>query len=604
MKLRAMPNGDAYGVRYQCVFGGLDSRLSAGDGAVSAMENLSADHYPLLAPRPGRYKVAELEKPNGMGAGDALFWVDGTRFYYDGQEKGTVSDSPKRFTAMNHWVVIWPDKLCYNTATGEFGPLEAEVTVDGAVRSAIFCSSAAPGGISSQNNCLRLDGAGAEGIFRPGDGVTISGCTARPENNVTLVVKEVAGTALYFYDNSFALETQGVYTVGEAGLKAGTWNFLWEERGYNLTLETDLAAGDVIGWDGSTAQAQTGGDVLRLNWDSGAFGDGWIEFALRERDYAEPGAVTVKRAVPDLEHVCQSGNRLWGVKDSAVYCSALGDPRVWNNYEGTATGCWSVETGSAGPFTGAVAYGGYPLLFKEDRIYRVYGTKPMNFQLMDTQTLGCESGSGKSFAVAGQTLYYKSPAGFAAYAGGVPVLVDDALGIQRRHGAVAGTDGRKYYVSVAEKAGQSLYVYDTVLGVWHREDGAEVLDFAWWDGELFMLCADGAIWQCGRVRTVKGEPEGFLKSYAEFADLYGGTVGRKAVRRLYFRVEAEKELTLSVSYDGRDWEPVSTVTRAKKGIQTLQLVPRRCDSLRIRLDGVGPWKVWAMGIEYYAGTPR
>lgn len=600
MKLRSIPHGDAYGVRYQCVFGGLDSRLSAADGAISAMENMSADHYPLLAPRPARYKLRTLAAPNGLGAGDALFWVDGTDFYYDGEVKGTVSDSPKRFTAMNRWVVIWPDKLAYNAATGEFGPLEAEASVDGEVQSAIFCSSAAPGGISSQNNCLRLDGVTVQGLFRPGDGLTVSGCTAHPENNRTLVVREVVGTALYFYDNSFALDTRGVYTAGEEGLAPGCWNFQWKGQGYNLTLETALTAGETIVFDGENLTAGDG----KLQWDSGAFGDGWIEFVIEELDYAEPGAVTVKRAVPDLDHVCQSGNRLWGVKDSAVYCSALGDPRVWNDFEGTATGCWSVETGSAGPFTGAVAYGGYPLLFKEDRIYRVYGTKPMNFQLMDTQTLGCESGSGKSFAVAGQTLYYKSPAGFAAYAGGVPVLMDDALGIHRRHTAVAGTDGRKYYVSVAETEGHALYVYDTVLGIWHREDASEVLDFAWCNGELYMLCADGTLWQCGRVRTVQGEPEGFVQSFVEFADLYGGTVGRKAIRRLYFRVETDKTLTLSVSYDGRPWETVSTVTRVKKGIQTLQLIPRRCDSLRIRLEGYGDWKVWAMGTEYYSGTTR
>ena len=520
MKLRSIPNGDAYGIAYQCVFGGLDGRFSAADGAIAAMENMSADCYPLLAPRDSRYKLRTLTKPNGMGAGDALFWADGTAFYYDGEVKGAVSDSPKRFYTINRWVTIWPDKLFYNAATDEFGSLEAEVTAAGQ-----FCSREAPGGISSEANCLVLEGTALSALFRPGDGVTISGCTECPENDLTLVVRQVEEDALYFYDNSFTL--------------------------------------------------------------------------------CESGSVTVRREVPDLDHLCQSGNRLWGVKDSAVYCSALGDPRVWHNYDGTATGCWSVEAGSAGAFTGAVAYGGYPLLFKEDRIYRVYGTKPANFQLMDTQTLGCEAGSEKSFAVVGQTLYYKSPAGFAAYAGGVPVLMDDVLGLLRRQNAVAGTDGRKYYVSVTEPEGQSFYVYDAVLGLWHREDDARVTDFAWCDGALYMLCADGAIWQCGRVRTAAGEPEGLVKSSVEFADFYGNTFSRKAIRRLYFRAETDESLTLSVSYDGRPWETVAAVTHGKKGnIQTLQLVPRRCDSLRVKLEGVGPWKIWAMGREYYAGSTR
>lgn len=602
MKLRSIPHGDAYGIGYQCVFGGLDRRLSAADGAVAAMENMSADHYPLLAPRSGRYKLRTLAAPNGMGAGDKLFWVDGTKFYYDGKVKGKVSNSPKRFTTMNHWVVIWPDKLCYNTATDIFSSLETRVTSSWG----LFCSDPAPGGISSEANCLQLDGVTVEGPFQAGEAVTISGCTLHPENNQTLVIREVGDNALYFYDNTFAMDETRLYTVTGEGLAAGKYGCEIDGASYVLVVNPAMSEGDTILWRNSgTFTATIDGISQTMDWYYGDDAAGHIEFGdSQTTSFLENGAVTVSRTVPDLDHVCQSGNRLWGVKDSSVYCSALGDPRVWNNYDGTATGCWSVEAGSAGPFTGAVAYGGYPLLFKEDRIYRVYGTKPANFQLMDTQTLGCETGSEKSFAVVGQTLYYRSPAGFVAYAGGVPVLMDDALGIDRRYNAVAGTDGRKYYVSVTEPEGRSLYVYDTVLGLWHREDASEVMDFVWCDGELYMLCADGTIWQCGRIRTPAGAAEGTVSSTVEFADFYGNTVARKAIRRLYFRVETDKSLTLSVSYDGGPWQTVSTVTRAQKGIQTLQLIPRRCDSLRVKLEGVGPWKVWAMGKEYYAGSTR
>jgi len=600
MKLRSLPKGDAYGIRYQCVFGGLDSRLSAADGAISAMENMSADHYPLLAPRRSRYKVQSLVTPNGMGAADALFWVDGTDFCYDGAVRGQVSDSPKRFTTMNNQIVIWPDKLCYNTATGEFTSLEAELT-----GTAWFGSRSAPGGISSENNCLRMPGLSAEGPFSPGEAVTISGCTLHPENNLTLVIREVENGALYFYDNSFVMDETRLYTVTGEGLAQGEYNCTIDDADYVVLIYPAMSSGDTILWrNNGTFTANIDGVETPLEWYPGSDAPGRIEFGEPQIiDFSEE-EVTLRRAVPDLEHVCQSGNRLWGVKGSSVYCCALGNPMVWYNYDGTATGCWSVETGSSGPFTGAVAYGGYPLLFKEDRIYRVYGTKPANFQLLDTQTLGCESGSGKSFAVAGQTLYYRSPAGFVGYAGGVPSLVDDALGLCSRRDAVAGTDGRKYYVSVEETDGASLYVYDTVVGLWHREDSARVMDFAWCNGELYMLCADGVIWQCGRIRIPQGEEEGAFYSCVEFADLYGGTVGRKAIRRLYFRAETDKTLSLSVSYDGGAWETISTITRAKKGIQTLQLIPRRCDSLRLKLEGNGPWKIWAMGVECYAGTPR
>lgn len=601
MKRMRSNGGDAYGRSYQAVFGGLNENLAAQDGELCAMKNMSGDHYPLLSPRGQRYKTRTLGKPHGLSAQDRLCWVDGTDFYYDGQVKGQVSDSDKRLYFLNSWVVIWPDKKYYNTATGEFGSLEAEVVLSGAE----LCSAVSPGGISDTANCLRAAGAGFAGLFRPNEAVTISGCTGHPENNRTLVVREVEASALYFYDESFTLDTQVAYTAGRDGLAAGEYNFEYDDWYYNFELDVDLNPGDKLIYGGGlTVTALVNGESQTVYLTRGAYAQEWLEFQEEWVDYAEQGSVTIRRTVPDMDHLCECDNRLWGVKNSTVYGSYLGDPRIWYNFEGTATGCWSVEVGSGGAFTGAVSYGGYPLLFKEDHIYRVYGTKPANFQLMDTQTLGCEQGSHKSFAVVGQTLYYKSRSGIVAYSGGIPSLVDSALGVSRRKNAVAGSDGRKYYVSLSGDDGYSLYVYDTVLGLWHREDESRALDFAWCGGDLYMLKEDGSLWQCGRIRTPDGEAEAPVESEVVFADFYAGAVERKSLRRLYFRVQTSGRLTLSVAYDGGAWQEVGSVLQQRKGLQTLQLIPRRCDSFRVKLSGVGDWKLWAMGREYYTGTSQ
>jgi hypothetical protein len=605
MKLAKLPYGDSYGRSYQCVFGGLNENLAAQDGEIRAMENMTSDHYPLLSPRDRRYKTQHLTKPNGLSARDKLCWVDGTDFYYDGQVKGQVEDGEKRFYYVNSWVVIWPDKKYYNTATDEFGSLEAQAAVDGVVQKGIFCSSKAPNGISSQCNCLRLDGITVQGKFKAGDGVTISGCTRHPENNLTLVVRQVLGTALYFYDNSFTMDTAMTYTVGKDGLAAGDYNFVYEDFCYYIMLKNSMSAGDVLECDGDLNMTATIGDsTISVEVGYGAFGGDWLEFTQETVDYAEEGQVIVSRTVPDMEYLCECDNRLWGVKDSTVYCSYLGNPTVWNNYDGTATSAWSVEVGSGGRFTGAYSYGGYPLLFKENHIYRVYGTKPSNFQLMDTETLGCESGSGKSFAVVGQTLYYKSRVGFVAYAGGIPSLVDSALGVTRRQNAVAGTDGRKYYVAVESGDGRDLYVYDTVLGLWHREDDAAVMDFAWCDGELYMLTQEGEVYMTGRIRTPAGQEETCVHSLVEMGDFYSSTLERKILNRLYFRVQTTGKLRLFVSYDGGTWEGVGYVQGKEKGLQTIPLIPRRCDSFRVRLEGEGDWKLWALSREYSTGSTR
>ena len=608
MKLPKIPRGDGYGRDYQCVFPGLNENLAAADGEIAAMENMTGDHYPLLSPRGPRYRKGVVKNPQGLGALEKLCWAADGKFYYNGEEKGELTlPGDKRFYALNKWLCIWPDKLFYNTETDVFGSLEAHVTVDGDMWHAAFASMTAPeSGISSEANCLVVGGKSLGGIFEPGQAVTVSGCTLHPENNRTLVIREVSGSSLFFYDNSFTLEETRTYTVPQEGLAAGYWNYTVDGYNYFFELPEDLAYGDTVLWrNDETVTAVSGGTETPLHWEFGAGGNGWIEFGESVfSSYNEPGPVTVSRVVPDLEHICQCDNRLWGTVGDEIRCCALGDPRVWNNFDGTATSCWSVEVGSGEPFTGAFTYGGYPLLFQENRLYRVYGTKPQNYQLLETETLGCEKGSEKSFAVVGQTLYYKSRAGICAYGGGVPALVDEALGSNRRQDAIGGTDGRKYYVSLRQGEERSLYVYDTVLRLWHREDDAPVKDMVWCGGELHMLAETGELWLMGRVRSPEGEAEAPVESAVEFAPFAAGDMGKKSLRRLYFRVQTEGELALSVSYDGGEFEPVATVTAARRGLQTLQLIPRRCDAFTVKLEGTGDWKLWAMGREYYTGTVK
>jgi len=62
----------------QTAFGGLDMRLSSGNGLIRHMSNLTGDYAPVLATRRERWKVATLEKPNGLFAAGKLFHT-GTR---------------------------------------------------------------------------------------------------------------------------------------------------------------------------------------------------------------------------------------------------------------------------------------------------------------------------------------------------------------------------------------------------------------------------------------------------------------------------------------------------------------------------------------------
>ena len=92
---------------------------------------------------------------------------------------------------------------------------------------------------------------------------------------------------------------------------------------------------------------------------------------------------------------------------------------------------------------------------------------------MGSATMGVAAGCGGSLAVAGEVLFYISRSGPTAYSGGIPSSIAAPFGGEKFSGAVAGSDGLKYYVSMEDQAGQRhLFVYDTRQGMWHRRTGA------------------------------------------------------------------------------------------------------------------------------------
>lgn len=79
----------------QVKFGGYNHTVSAHDGEIWDMKNMSGDYFPLLSPRKPRYLVAKLTKPNGLYMTDKLYWVDGSKLYEDGVAVMDVQDSKK-----------------------------------------------------------------------------------------------------------------------------------------------------------------------------------------------------------------------------------------------------------------------------------------------------------------------------------------------------------------------------------------------------------------------------------------------------------------------------------------------------------------------------
>ena len=316
--------------------------------------------------------------------------------------------------------------------------------------------------------------------------------------------------------------------------------------------------------------------------------------------------LTLKREVPDMDFICSNENRLWGCKGDTIYASKLGDATNFNVFDGVATDSFAVDVGSAGDFTACVSYLGYPVFFKEDSICKVYGSKPSNFQVMTSATLGVEAGSHRSPAVAGEVLFYLSRAGIVSYAGGIPQSISRPFGVERYRNAVGGSDGVKYYVSMSDADGvYALFVYDTRYNIWHKEDGLKSAGFAW-DGELYAADAEsGALWILGNPRTVPdgAVSEGDVASSVEFADFVEGDANRKGTSKLQLRGELEGTLKVEMQFDSDGvWRPVSELKASVKRSWYLPIIPRRSDHFRIRLTGTGDWRLFSLVRENYSGS--
>lgn len=544
MQLPAIRVADGVTKQQQISFGGLNHNIGASDGQLWDMENMTGDYYPVLASRKRRLLYKTLPEGKALFGWEGLAWVEGNDFYFEGEKRATLTAGPKSFAAIGDYIVIFPDKKYFNIDNYQMADMEAHYLTN-----TVTIKDGEIFGESAKANTIYNDVVDFRNYFKAGDGLTISGCTVHPENNKTIVVREVTEHELRFYEFSF--------TMSEG-----------------------------------------------------------------ETSYAEFGRIGIDRNVPDMMYLCENDNRLWGCDKTTIYASKLGDVTNWNVYDGLSTDSWAVDTGSAGRFTACIAYQGYPTFFKEDHIYRVYGSQPGNYQLMGSECVGIPDGNGKSLAQAGNALYYLSRNGIMGYTGGLPKPAGTAFGDEKYRGGVAGSDGKKYFISQQNQDGTwSLAALDTERGMWHKQDNTRALQFAKHQGNLFMLTADGKIWivsesDCPPVCDGEEEEMHWCAEFTDFAEQYSSqwqgisqaNSKKKGVSKIFLRIELGENSTAQAEmmFDSSGiWEEVHTITQttAKKSV-TLPIVPRRCDHYRIRLSGTGQVRIYSMSREYYAGSDR
>lgn len=287
-------------------------------------------------------------------------------------------------------------------------------------------------------------------------------------------------------------------------------------------------------------------------------------------------------AIPDIDYATVLNNRIWAVKNDDIYACAQGDATDWTTFQvpSVATDSFNVDTGTGGNFTGIATYRNAVYAFKKDIMFKLYGDIASNFQFVKVTDIGCID--NKSICEVNNVLFYLGRGGVYAYTGGLPTLVSKDLNETYVSGS-AGTDGRRYYLSLYNGTAYALYVYDTQTNIWFMEDSTQVKEFTYLDGYLYALAADNKIYKFnGGTETVT-----MTLITKEFTD---DIINKKYTSSLNFRVDLESGSSFKV-YKRLDnsstWTLVKTYTTNDLNSFVVPVSIDRVDHFQIKMEMIG-----------------
>ena len=558
------------------VFGGYNHNLRIGEGEFFDMKNLTSTDYPVLSPRPQRGVYITPTAPQGMIEKDSLCYIDGTDFVMNGYRVNmglTTEEGNKAKTliSMGAYVIIMPDKKYINTTNlSDYGNIEASVTtasdvtfelckLDGSLYSGVKAQEKEPDPL---NMALWLD-------------------TSSTPN----VLKQYSTTSMMWVD----VATTYIKITNEGNEKFGR----------------PFSVGDGITISGITEKGVTDLNNTMVIMAKG--NDFIVVVGVVDQKITQTTPIKVERKMPNMDFVIESENRLWGCRYGValngqvvneIYASKLGDFKNWNvfNTPSISTDSYVATVGTDGQFTGAITHLGYPIFFKENCMHKVYGNYPANFQIQTTTCRGVQKGCSKSLAIVNEVLYYKSRSAICAYDGSLPQEISSALGDVAYSDAVAGAIGNKYYISMADSTGKyHLFVCDTKRGLWHKEDNTQVKDFCTSRGELYYIDPTD-----NKIKTILGSGTVDTDNIEWMAET--GVIGtaypdKKYISRLDVRMSLKvgTRVYFYVEYDSTGkWEHLFTMTGMTLQSFTVPVRPKRCDHLRLRIEGDGEAKIYSI----------
>ena len=603
------------------IFKGYNRNERIAENEFSDMLNMSSDKYPLLAPRAIRgIETVSSEDVKGTilaarYVNTALYALteatDKLRLYKKADNvwnlayevENNLLHAPRNMVVMGSKIIIFPENVYYNTIATigegepnrpvgsrehESGKLDAitETKKNDDNNCAVFslCKKDGTGisystekpGVPNENDYW-LDGSGSDAQLKKWSGETwVTEPTTFTKIKLPIIndkFKEGDGVKISYYPNQIEQP---------------------------IPTETSVV-------------------LEKVYDDADGYGDYFVVRGILDYIEDEKYYCKIERAVPEMDFVIECNNRLWGCRSgynennhivNEIYASALGDPTNWNIFEGTSMDSYVMSLGSNGEFTGAIAHRGYPLFFKENYIHKIYGTSPSSFQLQTVEAPGVQKGSSKSLAVLNEVLYYKAEDSVYAYESSLPVNIGAALGKKRLYSCKAIGHNNKYYMfaySEPFNKGAYLFVYDTTLGMWHKEELSSWMDAFTKTEDVGIVVLENNEYKLLYEKGSTADKEELFDWHAESGILGLAYNESKKLRKFTVRMTVPygSRVKILVEYDssGR-WEQVFSKTGTSLKAIEIPILAKKCDHFRIRFEGNGEAKIYSITKTFTKGSVK
>ena len=569
-------------------FLGYNHNARISDGEFYDMRNLVSDVSPVLSPRKARGLFLQSGNVQGMIAKDSLCYIDGSYFVMNAYRvdmglSTSDDDCPKQLISMGAYVIILPDKKYINTANlTDWGNIDAEVTTTAAV---------------TFTPCMQDGTPLSPNYIQPTE-------PDNPENMALWMDTSATPHSLKQWSESAGMWSSIATTYVRIQCP-GIGKAFSQYDGIHITIPDGLTANT------AAQRKELNGSAIVYAKDD----DFIAVVGILDEETTIEEHITVSRKMPVMDFVIENDNRLWGCRYgqnnkgevvNELYACKLGDFRNWNCYMGISTDSYAVSLGSDGQFTGAITHAGYPIFFKENCMHKVYGQIPANFQVQTTACRGVQKGCSRSLAIVNEILYYKSQHAICAYDGSLPAEISYALGDVQYCNAVAGAHGNKYYVSMQNTTSGEwdFLVYDTAKGMWHKEDNLQAAQLCSCRDELYCSLPDG------KIITILGSGEAYEENVAWMAQtgiINASLPERQYLQRISIRMilEPGSQVSILVQYDScGEWENLGNMVGSNLRSFTFPVRPRRCDHLRLRIEGLGKAMIFAITKTISGGSDK